>query len=503
MTGADLTRERDVASIGLHARRLPRLLPPTLSTGPTGLAEHHARHGRLPARSSDRRSRDALIAEVGRSGLTGRGGAGFPTGRKLEAVAARGNAVVVANGTEGEPASGKDKVLLAQSPHLVLDGAAVAAELVGARRVVIVVHQAVREIVDAAVAERRRARVDRVEAKVVTAADRFVAGEASAVVHWVAGGRPVPTRRPPRVSEKGLGGRPTLVQNVETLAHLALIARHGAEWFRSIGTSPEPGSMLVTVLGAVRDPRVVEVAIGTPIEELIDLAGGAPRPVQALLLGGYFGSWISWEAASRLPFSAAGLAGTGAGPGAGLVAALPADACGLAETARLARYLAEESAGQCGACVFGLAAVAGEARPGRQRRHGRPHDAAALARSGRRPRCLQPPGRRGPTDPQRPGRVRGRARRARRGALRRDRDSPGAADPTGQDTMTSGTRLRVDPIACDGRGLCAEMIPELITLDDWGFPILRAGDVPTGLLDEAGEAVRVCPKLALRLERRG
>jgi NADH:ubiquinone oxidoreductase subunit F (NADH-binding) len=354
------TRQLGGEQVGPRAQQLPRLLPPELATGPTSLAEHLARSGPLPAVGRDRRSRQELIAQVQRSGLTGRGGAGFPTGRKLAAVAAGRNAVVVANGTEGEPASGKDKVLLARSPHLVLDGAAVAAELVDARRVVIVVHHAVREIVDAAVAERRRARIDRVPVKVVTAADRFVAGEASAVVHWVEGGRPIPTRRPPRLSEKGLGGRPTLVQNVETLAHLALIARRGADWFRAIGTAQEPGSMLVTVLGAVREPLVVEIAIGTPIQDLIGLAGGASRPLQALLLGGYFGSWVSSETAAPLPFSSAGLADTGADLGAGLVAALPADACGLVETARVVRYLADESAGQCGACVFGLAAVAGE-----------------------------------------------------------------------------------------------------------------------------------------------
>ena len=360
MRSWNATRQLDGEPVGRHPARLPRLLPSGLKAAPTSLAEHLDGNGPLPAVSPDRRARQALIAQVERSGLTGRGGAGFPTGRKLAAVAARSNAVVVANGTEGEPASGKDKVLLAQSPHLVLDGAAVAADLVGARRVVIVAHHAVREIVDAATTERRRARIDRVPVRVLTAADRFVAGEASAVVHWVSGGRPIPTRTPPRMSQKGLGGRPTLVQNVETLAHLALIARHGADWFRSIGTPPEPGSMLVTVLGAVREPRVIEIAIGTPIQELIALAGGATQPVQALLLGGYFGSWVGWETAARLPFSSAGLAGTGASLGAGLVAALPADACGLTETARVVGYLAEESAGQCGACVFGLAAVAAE-----------------------------------------------------------------------------------------------------------------------------------------------
>jgi NADH:ubiquinone oxidoreductase subunit F (NADH-binding) len=222
------------------------------------------------------------------------------------------------------------------------------------------VHHSVREIVDDAVAERRRAGFDRVRTRVVTAADRFVAGEASAVVHWIEDGLPTPTRKPPRLAERGLGGKPTLVQNVETLAHLALIARYGASWFRAVGTPEEPGSMLVTILGAVREPCVHEVAIGTPVQEVLALAGGASAPHQALLLGGYFGTWVNAAAAAALPFSSAGLAALGASVGAGLIAALPGDACGLAETARVVRYLADESAGQCGPCLFGLDAIAGE-----------------------------------------------------------------------------------------------------------------------------------------------
>src|ERR1039457_3605736 len=339
---------------------LPRLLAPGFAAGPAHLAEHGARYGPLPTSSLDRGRRQARIAEVARSGLTGRGGAGFPTARKLAAVAAQHSPVVVANGTEGEPASAKDKVLMARSPHLVLDGAVLAAEMVGASQAVIVVHHSVREIVDDAVAERRRAGFDRVRTRVVTAADRFVAGEASAVVHWIEDGRPTPTRKPPRLAERGLGGKPTLVQNVETLAHLALIARYGASWFRAVGTAPAAGSMLVTILGAVHEPCVHEIAIGTPVEEVLALAGGAAAPLQALLLGGYFGTWVSAAAAAALPFSAAGLAPLGANVGAGLIAALPQDACGLAETARVVRYLADESAGQCGPCVFGLDAIAGE-----------------------------------------------------------------------------------------------------------------------------------------------
>jgi NADH:ubiquinone oxidoreductase subunit F (NADH-binding) len=124
--------------------------------------------------------------------------------------------------------------------------------MVGARRAAVVVHHSVREIADAAMAERSRGGFDRVKIKVRTAADRFVGGEASAVVHWIERGIPTPTAAPPPLYERGLGGAPTLVQNVETLAHLALIARYGASWFRSVGTPEEPGSMLVTVLGAVR-----------------------------------------------------------------------------------------------------------------------------------------------------------------------------------------------------------------------------------------------------------
>jgi NADH:ubiquinone oxidoreductase subunit F (NADH-binding) len=271
-----------------------------------------ARYGPLPP---GRPAREALIAEVGRAGLTGRGGAGFPTARKLAAVVGGRAPVLIANGTEGEPASAKDKVLMGRSPHLVLDGAVLAAEMIGAGEAVIVVHPAVREIIDEAAAERARARLDRVRLEVRTAAGGFVAGQASAVVNWIERGVPVPRPTPPRLSQRGLHRAPTLVQNVETLAHLALIARYGAAWFRFVGTPAEPGSMLVTVLGAVREPGVREVAIGIPVGQVLDLAGGASAPLQALLLGGYFGTWVAAMQASGRPFSSARLAGLGAGPG--------------------------------------------------------------------------------------------------------------------------------------------------------------------------------------------
>ena len=280
---------------------------------------------------------------------------------KVRALAAAGRRpLVIANGTEGEPASAKDKTLLACAPHLVLDGAVYAAGLIGARQVVVVVHHAVRDIVARAADERRRSRYDGVPVRVLGAATGFVAGEASAVARWVERGIALPSGKPPRLGGASQAGHPALVQNVETLAHLALIARHGAAWFRSAGAAEEPGTMLVSMTGAVRRPGVYEVEIGTRAGEMIELAGGASSPLSALLIGGYFGTWADAAAAAPLPFSAAGLAALGACPGAGLVAALPETACGLAETARLAQYLAAESAGQCGPCIFGLNAVAGE-----------------------------------------------------------------------------------------------------------------------------------------------
>lgn len=338
----------------------PRLLTSGFPGAPTSLPDHLARHRPLLTRLS-RQSAAALIDEVRRSGLTGRGGAAFPAARKLSAVAeAAGRPVVVANGTEGEPASAKDKVLAATEPHLVLDGAVIAAAMVGAGRAYVVVDPAVVQIMEFAVAERAAARLDQVSLVVAPAADGFVSGEASAVVSWLERGVPAPRPVPPRLAERGLHGQPTLVHNLETLAQLALIARYGASWFRTAGTQAEPGTMLVTLAGAVRSEGVREVEIGRPLREVLALGGGLAGPVSALLLGGYSGTWARWPDVADRPFSAAGLAEVHAAPGAGLIAALPAGRCPLVETAAVARYLAAESAGQCGPCLFGLAAISSE-----------------------------------------------------------------------------------------------------------------------------------------------
>jgi NADH:ubiquinone oxidoreductase subunit F (NADH-binding) len=309
---------------------------------PVSLAEHQATYGPLPLGRE-------LIELVEASRLRGRGGGSFPTGQKLRAVAGqRGRPVVVVNAAEGEPASKKDKALLQHVPHLVLDGAAAAAAALGARSVVVAIGgraPAVRAALTRAIAERR----DRVRWTVTPLPDGFVVGEETALLAAVAGRAAKPTTKPPYPFESGVGGAPTLVQNVETLAHLALVARFGPEWFRSLGTEAEPGTALVTLAGAVARPGVYEIELGTRLSELMAEAGGATEPIGAFLVGGYFGGWTR-DGDCRLT-AANGL-------GAGVVVALPAQACGLRESARVARYLADQSAGQCGPCVHGLAALA-------------------------------------------------------------------------------------------------------------------------------------------------
>jgi NADH:ubiquinone oxidoreductase subunit F (NADH-binding) len=334
---------------------LPRLLAGLDRAGATmSLAAHEAAHGRLP-----RLSAQALIEGVELSGLRGRGGADFPTARKLRAVAGRRRvSAVVVNGSETEPASAKDRLLLTRLPHLVLDGAELAASAVGAREVIVKVGQnavAALSALEGAISERRE---DTVPIQLVAAPEGYVAGEESAVMQFLNGGRSVPTFVPPRPFERGYAGRPTLVQNPETLAQIALVARFGPEWYRELGTTADPGSALVTIAGAVSAPGVYELAFGTPMSDLIDAAGGATEPLQALLVGGYFGTWVEAAPAMRLRLAREDLRSVGCTLGSGVLIALGQSACGLHESARVIEYLAAESAGQCGPCLYGLRAVA-------------------------------------------------------------------------------------------------------------------------------------------------
>ena len=312
--------------------------------------EHDEILGRLPDHDAAR-----LLELVADSGLTGRGGGHFPTARKLALVAGTRDALVVGNAAEGEPASSKDRVLLGLAPHLVLDGLEIARRIVGVRGS----HLAgPADLLDGAVAGALAERQERV--RPVAVPEGFVTGQETAVVAAVQGrpAKPATLTRP--LAERGVSGRPAVVLNVETLAHLALIARYGPAWWRSRGVPDDPGTRLVTISGTVRWPGVWEAPGGSTLGDVVGAAGGVTEPVQALLVGGYHGGWVPWrpDSADR-PLTRAGLLEYDVGPGAGVVVALPARRCALRVAAGVAAYLAGESADQCGPCRNGLPALAG------------------------------------------------------------------------------------------------------------------------------------------------
>jgi NADH:ubiquinone oxidoreductase subunit F (NADH-binding) len=341
---------------------LPRLLNAIPAHGAMSLEEHLVVHGEPPLAHSRRERRDAaaLIDRLERAGLRGRGGAAFPTAVKWRAVAAsRGRAVVVANAAEGEPTSLKDRTLVAALPQLVLDGAVLAAQAVGAEEVILCVPDTVDlDAPQCAIAERRELDGGAVKIRLATVPERYVSGQETALVNHLNGGPALPTFTPPMPFERGVGRRPTLVNNAETLAHVALIARHGPDWFRQLGTSSEPGSTLVTLSGPIAYPGVYEIEQGASLTSLLEAAGGTTSPPRAVLLGGYAGTWVSADLLRGLALSTEHLAPHGATLGAGIVTLLSEDACGVAETARVLRWMARQSAGQCGPCVHGLDAIA-------------------------------------------------------------------------------------------------------------------------------------------------
>lgn len=339
---------------------LPRLLLGAGEQPAAELACHLDLHGPLPepGRVPGRR----IIEEVERAGLRGHGGAAFSVARKLHAVASRrGRSIVLANGTEGEPASKKDRVLMREFPHLVLDGVAVAARATGAKEAVVAVcdtNEGSIRALEHAISERAAARLpaDPVFHLIATP-PLYIAGQEMALINFVNTGIAKPTFIGPRPFERGVSQAPTLVQNVETLAHMALIARHGGDWFSQVGTAEDPGTALITLSGAVERPGVYEIEHGAGLRELLALAGADPSLV-ALLIGGYFGSWVPAGEVPKLRLSRHELAHHRASLGAGVIVALGEDACPVAETARVSDWFAAEGAGQCGPCVNGLDAIA-------------------------------------------------------------------------------------------------------------------------------------------------
>jgi NADH:ubiquinone oxidoreductase subunit F (NADH-binding) len=358
MTTSALRRERTSlphGSMGTLGALGTRLL-----AGPVGretLADQEQRLGRLPLPYTDT-ARGELLDVVAASGLLGRGGAEFPLATKLRtALVARGAPIVVVNGSESEPASRKDAVLMRYRPHLVLDGAVMAAAIVGASQVVVYLHSGTGDVSTSMMAamRERSCLAGQPQITLRTSAAGFVGGESSAVVSALSGGPRLPRRTPVPAAVSGVGGHPTVVSNVETLAHLALLTRFGSAWFRTCGSTGSPGSTLLTLAGGVLAPGIV-VEVGLPVSVGAVLAemGGLATVPAAVLIGGYGGRWLGGDTAWSAPIDRGAFRRAGVGLGCGLVASLPVGSCGLEVTVRLLDFLAGQSAGQCGSCLFGL-----------------------------------------------------------------------------------------------------------------------------------------------------
>jgi NADH:ubiquinone oxidoreductase subunit F (NADH-binding)/ferredoxin len=467
--------------------RMPRL----------DLEAHRDIFGPLP-----RLTAEELIAMAEQVDLRGQGGAAFPFARKLAAVVQNAEAddcppIVVVNGTEGEPGSVKDKMLMIRSPYLVLSGAALVAEAIGADEIVVGVagNELANRSVEAAIGAEPGLRK---LARVVQMPERFISGESGALIRGINGKRPIPPGRKVLAADSGVADLPTFLSNAGTFAQLAVLALLGPERFAAVGTPEEPGTVLLSVGGSAANPAVVEVPTGVPLAAVLDICQ-APAG-DGVLVGGYHGMWLPAGTAYVVPVSREGLAAVGGTLGAGIVLPLGDGTCPLGEVSRIASYLAGESAGQCGPCKLGLPSIARalasliDGSGGIEALDVARRSAAAVAGRGA---CSHPDGVTRFvlsaldvfTEDLAAHVFHSSCGRPVRGIL---------PLPTGPEQETQ-KRLVVDWTRCQGHGLCAHLVPEVIHLDAQGYPVILNIPVPRWLEKDAEQAVHMCPALALRL----
>jgi len=458
------------------------------------LAAHSEIFGQLPRLSAEK-----LMAMASQVDLRGQGGAGFPFARKLQAVVdvARKTGqptIVVVNATEGEPGSFKDKMLMIRSPYLVLSGAALVAEALEAEEVIVGVtgNELANRSIEAEPGLRSMVRV-------VQQPERFISGESGALVRGINGKKPVPPGRKTLASDKGVADLPTLLSNASTFAQVAVLALLGPERFAAVGVPEEPGTVLLSVSGSAKHPAVVECPTGIPLGTVLDICQ-APAG-DGVLVGGYHGMWLDAETAYQVPIGREGLASAGGTFGSGIVLPLGDGTCPLGEVSRIASYLAGESAGQCGPCKLGLPSIARALAAIVDGSGG--IEALDLARRAAttvngRGACSHPDGTTRFvlsalevfTEDLAAHVFHSTCGRPVRGVL---------PIPEGPE-QAEAKQLVVDWVRCEGHGLCAHLVPELIHLDKTGFPVILPIPVPPWLEKEANHAVQMCPALALRLD---
>jgi NADH:ubiquinone oxidoreductase subunit F (NADH-binding)/(2Fe-2S) ferredoxin/Pyruvate/2-oxoacid:ferredoxin oxidoreductase delta subunit len=317
---------------------------------------------------------DAIIAEIGASGLRGRGGAGFPTGRKWEAARrAAGDArYVVCNGDEGDPGAFMDRSVLEADPHAVIEGMIIGARAVGAGRGFLYIRNeyplALDRVGKALVQARRYGLLGPdilgtgfgFDLEVVRGAGAFVSGEETALLASIEGRRAYPRQRPPYPAEHGLWGRPTVINNVETWANVPAIIRRGAAWFASLGTETSKGTKIFSLVGKIANTGLVEVPMGIPLREIVEgIGGGVPdgRAFKAVQIGGPSGGCVP-AALLDLPVDYESLKSAGSMMGSGGMIVMDEDTCMVDIALYFLRFAEEESCGKCSPCRMGTREMA-------------------------------------------------------------------------------------------------------------------------------------------------
>jgi NADH:ubiquinone oxidoreductase subunit F (NADH-binding)/ferredoxin len=480
-----------VATIGT-----PRITAGWDEFGRLDLMAHQQVHGGFSALSSGE-----LIGLAERIDLRGRGGAGFPHHKKIRAVLDSSRRqdlppVVVVNATEGEPPSWKDKAILTRGPHLILDGAALAAAALDADEIVIgIADDGVGErSITAALAERRMP----VPTRIVSVPHRFISGESGALIRGINGEAHIPPGRKQRASDAGVNGLPTLLSNAETFSQMAIAARIGPWEYAALGLPEEAGTVMLTIGGSATSPAVVECPTGTPLADILDMCGAPTGP--GVLVGGFHGKWISGEDARKIDVSRKSFASVGGTIGAGMILPVGDKTCPLGEVAQVVQYLAGESAGQCGPCRMGLPDLARVVQLVALGGSSVENVRAATGVVRGRGACSHPDG----------------TSKFALSALEvfaKDVEAHANGDGCGKPTRgvlplpyrtaQGAMSFALDWSRCDGHGLCAAVVPEVIRLDANGFPAFPQTPLPPWLEPSARKAVNMCPALALRLTASG
>lgn len=345
----------------------PRLLTDIGRIDPTSLSSYREHSGYAALeRAVTKMTPEAVIGEIEAAGLRGRGGSGYPTGAKWRTArdTPADRKVVVGNLMAADPSALGDRALAEGNPHLIVEGLLIAAYAIGAGEAIIAVRRDWTVAIERLRAAAREANEARLAGYLVLGTDvsiqlsvwegsgAYVAGEETALLNALAGDRGMPAIRPPFPTTHGLGGAPTVVQNAETLAHAAWIVAHSAEAFASVGSESTKGTKLVTVMGRVAQPGLVEVPFGTPLIELLSMAGGGTGATKALFIGGPGGGAID-AGSLTVTYDYETLEAEGAIVGSGSVLVTDSQTC-MVDTARFfLDFSAREACGKAVPCRIG------------------------------------------------------------------------------------------------------------------------------------------------------